>query len=91
MAAGQRLMVDGNVGDWRQLVIVFIFHTVCGDKVRLRGDKSRLRASQPWDGIYKIPVTQGNEVNEEKLLPVWAGLFVLIGAGLQGKSHAKFY
>ena len=77
-------MGDGNVGDWRQLVLVFIFHPICGDK-------SRLRAWQPWDGIYKIPVTQGNEVNEEKLLPVWAGLFVLIGAGLQGKSHAKFY
>jgi hypothetical protein len=36
-------MGDGNVGDWRQLVLVFIFHPICGDKSRLRGDKVCLR------------------------------------------------
>jgi hypothetical protein len=38
-ATGQKLMGDGNVGEWGQLVLVFIFHPVCGDKVCLRGDK----------------------------------------------------
>ena len=35
----ERRMGEGNVGEWGQVVLVFIFHPVCGDKWCLREKK----------------------------------------------------